>query len=60
MLLGMVVDLGLDQRPLDILGNRPGFDLTHYLEVKDGERNEDFYSLDARRAYLGCYYLSCV
>ena len=55
--IGMVVDLGLDQKPWNAKAQKVGLNLTHYDENEDNSSNE-FFSKKARRCYLGCYYLS--
>ena len=49
----MIVDLGLDLSPRQAMEQKIGIDISHHT----GNDNE-FYSMEAQRAYLGCYYLS--
>ena len=55
--ISMVIDLGFDQTPADVLDQRA------YLHLKDPslmcyESQGQLHSLEAHRALLGCYYLS--
>ena len=59
--IGMVIDLGLDQKPWNarlpgLL--RTGNDSLHYDSDNEDVSSHDFFSRQARRCYLGCYYLS--
>ncbi len=55
MAIGMTIDLGLDQRPYEASAFKVGLHLSHH---QGGSQDDEFYSREARRAYLGCYYLS--
>ncbi|KAJ5770987.1 uncharacterized protein N7511_003038 [Penicillium nucicola] len=59
--IGMVGDMGLNLRPAEAVRKRFGLRLTHYHKshVHFGT-HDDFFSPEARRAYLGCFYLSSV
>ena len=54
----MVVDLGLDKTPREATEQKVGLYLSHYYDELDETRNDRFYGTEARRAYLGCFYLS--
>ena len=60
--IGMTIDLGLDQKPWRAKAHKVGIDLSHYdqssSENAGGHSSSEFYGRDARRCYLGCYYLS--
>ncbi len=61
MAIGMIIDLGLDQRPSVAMAWKVGLHLSHYKRNPRVEDEDDeFFSKEARRAYLGCYYLSTV
>ena len=59
MAVSMCTDLGLDITPSEACSSRVGLRLSHYRKhsSKDVEHDE-FYSREARRSYLGTYYLS--
>lgn len=56
----MCFDLGLHLRPAQAVSRKVGLQLNHYRKVnlEDGEQHDDFFSREARRLYLGCYFLS--
>ncbi|KAJ5941695.1 hypothetical protein N7516_001863 [Penicillium verrucosum] len=57
--IGMVGDLGLNLTPAEAMSRKIGLRLTHYRKVSTPSANHDkFFSPEARRAYLGCFYLS--
>ncbi|CAG8071288.1 unnamed protein product, partial [Penicillium nalgiovense] len=57
--IGMVGDMGLNLRPAEAMNRKIGLRLTHYHKVSAPSANHDeFFSREARRAYLGCFYLS--
>jgi hypothetical protein len=59
MAIGMCVDLGLTLRPAEAVARKVGLRLSHYRKADQPSAKHDaFYSREARRAYLGCYYLS--
>ncbi|KAJ5500831.1 hypothetical protein N7463_008081 [Penicillium fimorum] len=59
--IGMVGDLGLNLRPADAMSAKMGLRLAHYRKVSTPSANHDeFFSREARRAYLGCFYISSV
>ncbi|KAJ5958029.1 uncharacterized protein N7479_005179 [Penicillium vulpinum] len=59
--IGMVDDMGLNLRPAEAMNTKIGLRLTHYRKVLTPSANHDeFFSPEARRAYLGCFYLSSV
>ncbi|OQE35467.1 hypothetical protein PENCOP_c013G07768 [Penicillium coprophilum] len=59
--IGMVGDMGLNLRPAEAIGAKIGLRLSHYRKVSTPSADHDeFFSREARRAYLGCFYLSSV
>lgn len=54
----MVCDMGLDQHPDEALETRADLHVRHVDEHSKELSNDLFWSTEARRAYLGCYYLS--
>ncbi|KAJ5853350.1 hypothetical protein N7534_005893 [Penicillium rubens] len=57
--IGMVGDMGLNLRPAEAMNRKIGLRLTHYHKFSTPSANHDeFFSGEARRAYLGCFYLS--
>ena len=54
----MTIDLGLDQRPWKVKPQMFGVELSHYDSTPNSSESHEYYSKDARRCYLGCYYLS--
>ncbi|KAJ5837131.1 hypothetical protein N7447_003157 [Penicillium robsamsonii] len=59
--ISMVGDLGLNLRPADAMSAKIGLRLAHYRKVSTHSANHDeFFSREARRAYLGCFYISSV
>lgn len=57
--IGMVDDMGLNLRPAEAMSRKVGLRLTHYRKVSTPSANHDeFFTREARRAYLGCFYLS--
>jgi hypothetical protein len=57
--IGMVVDMGLNLRPAEAMSRKVGLRLTHYRKFSTPSANHDeFFCREARRAYLGCFYLS--
>ncbi len=59
MTIGMCVDLGLNLRPAEAVGRKLGLRLSHYHKADQTLADHDaFYCREARRAYLGCYYIS--
>ena len=57
MAFGLCVDLGLNLTPAVAIQEKAGLHLDHYKQSRDGEDGR-FWSREARRAFLGCYYLS--
>ena len=57
MTFGLCVDLGLNLTPAVATKEKAGLHLDHYKPSRDGEDGR-FWSREARRAFLGCYYLS--
>ncbi|KIX99030.1 uncharacterized protein Z520_05491 [Fonsecaea multimorphosa CBS 102226] len=55
--ISMCVDMGLDHGPSEAAARKIGLQLDHHYSV-GGARNDRFFSKAARRAYIGCYYLS--
>ena len=51
--IAMAIDLGLNQSLRPLKEQEMGFDLAHRYSS-----DEDLHSTEARRAYIGCYYLS--
>lgn len=61
MAIGMCVDLGLNLRPAEAMIRKVGLHMSHYRKAdQKAVEHDPFYSAEARRAYLGCYYLSTV
>lgn len=59
MTIGMCVDLGLTLRPAEAVARKVGLCLSHYHKAdQPAAKHDAFYSTEARRAYLGCFYLS--
>ena len=59
MTIGMCVDLGLALKPVEAMARKVGLRMSHYRKADHPSAEHDaFYSREARRAYLGCYYLS--
>ncbi|KAJ6131766.1 hypothetical protein N7471_006981 [Penicillium samsonianum] len=59
--IGMVDDMGLNLRPAEAMSRKVGLRLTHYRKVSTPSANHDeFFTREARRAYLGCFYLSSI
>ena len=59
MTIGMCVDLGLTLRPEEAVVRKVGLRLSHYRKADQASGEHDaFYTREARRGYLGCYYLS--
>lgn len=59
MAVGMCIDLGLNHRPEDAMDRPVGLRLSHYRKASQSDvKHDEFFSREARRAYLGCYYLS--
>lgn len=59
--IGLVDDMGLNLRPAEAMSARIGLRLTHYRKASTPAADHDeFFSPEARRAYLGCFYLSSV
>lgn len=55
--ISMCVDMGLDHGPSKASARKIGFKLDHHYSA-GGARDDLFFSKPARRAYIGCYYLS--
>lgn len=55
--ISMCVDMGLGHSPSEAAARKIGLQLDHHYSV-GGARNDPFFSKAARRAYIGCYYLS--
>ena len=55
--IGLAIDLGLDQQPSEARTDRFKDKLAHYEGMSQSPSGE-FYSREARRAYIGCYYMS--
>ena len=49
----MAIDLGLNQSPSQAKKQKIELDVSHHTSDDD-----NFYGIEARRAYIGCYYLS--
>jgi hypothetical protein len=55
----MCIDLGLNLRPREAAVRKIGLRLDHYREGDvSTEPHDNYFSADARRAYIGCYYIS--
>lgn len=54
----MTIDLGLDQKPWKAKSQRVGLHLSHHDNGPEDSTGGEFFNREARRAYLGCYYLS--
>ena len=60
MAVGLCRDLGLHLGPEEAMAVKVGMNLQHYRKVDEPEsEHDDFFSPEARRLLLGCYYLSC-
>lgn len=58
--IAMVGDLGLNLRPAEAM-KKAALRLTHYRKYRNPTADHDeFFSREARRAYLGCFYISSV
>ena len=59
--IGMTDDMGLNLRPADAMKKKATLRLAHYRKagVLTADHDE-FFSREARRAYLGCFYISSV
>lgn len=55
--ISMCIDMGLDQPPSEAVARKIGLQLDHHYTV-GGAKCDRFFSKAARRAYLGCHYLS--
>ncbi|KGO38225.1 Transcription factor, fungi [Penicillium expansum] len=59
--IGMVGDMGLNLTPAEAMSRKAGLRLTHYRKFSTPSANHDeFFSREARRGYLGCFYLSSI
>jgi hypothetical protein len=59
MAAAMCVDLGLNLSPSEAVSRKVGLRLSHYHKAdKPSTEHDAFFCREARRAYLGCYYLS--
>ncbi len=58
--ISMCLDLGLHLKPEEAVAIKIGMNLQHYRNGEEWEENHDeFFSSEARRLLLGCYYFSC-
>ena len=58
--ISMCLDLGLHLKPEEAVAIKIGINLQHYRKVAEREGEHDkFFSSEARRLLLGCYYFSC-
>ncbi|CAG8425877.1 unnamed protein product [Penicillium salamii] len=58
--IAMVGDLGLNLRPAEAM-KKAALRLAHYRKFRNPTANHDeFFSREARRAYLGCFYISSI
>ncbi|CAG7963251.1 unnamed protein product [Penicillium olsonii] len=59
--IGMIDDMGLNLRPAEAMKKKATLRLAHYRKagVLTADHDE-FFSREARRAYLGCFYISSV
>ena len=59
MAVSMCVDLGLNLRPQEAVNRKVGLRLAHYDKATAAcVEHDDYFSREARRAFIGCYYLS--
>jgi hypothetical protein len=59
MATAMCVDLGLNLSPSEAMSRKIGLRLSHYRKAdKPSTEHDAFFCREARRTYLGCYYLS--
>ena len=59
--ISVCIDLGLDLSPAEAMHRSVGLRLDHYRKYEERGRevrHDEFFSRRARRAYLGCHYLS--
>jgi len=55
--ISMCIDMGLDHPPSEAAARKIGLQLDHHYTI-GGAKCDRFFSKAARRAYLGCHYLS--
>lgn len=55
--ISMCIDMGLDLGPCEASARKAGLQLDHHSSA-GGTPDDIFFSRAARRAYIGCYYLS--
>lgn len=58
--ISMCLDLGLHLKPEEAVAIKISMNLQHYRKVAEREgEHDEFFSSEARRLLLGCYYFSC-